>query len=232
MVEGILKEAEQKGTSPKIAIFSTELSEDDYIYRHCLMRVGLYKAQFENELHDPLSPYIQSFQRQLDNYEDQIYRGVITIYGGITKLEQIAQIMSSKSKEDMPDIIFIDYIQELSVADKYDVKDTMPIIAKKLKEYALSWKTGIVAVSQINNYALQEGNDPNKQQLAPFTFGRELVNASHCALLITRKKENGELNNELVIFVLKARNGNLKVGKYEIKNGYNLSYLPPQNGNA
>jgi hypothetical protein len=113
------------------------------------------------------------------------------------------------------------------VENKFDVRDTMPIIAKKLKGLALSWHTGIVAISQVNNYAMNADNDPTKTQLAPFTFGRELVNASHCSLLITREKIEGELSKELVLHILKARGGELRFLKYDIKNGFNLHYQQP-----
>lgn len=238
MIEGILAESETLGHIPKIAVFTTELSEDDYIYRHCLMRLHMYKGNFEWEIssnkpkteNDPDYEYLM--QVELEKYDKLIETNVINIYGDITKLEQISQLMTSKTKDNSPDIIFIDYIQELSAEGKYDAKDTMPIIGKKLKELALKWKTAIVAISQVNNYAMSSDNNPNKTQLAPFTFGKELVNAAHCALLITRDKKEGELASDLGIYILKARNGVLRKLNYEIKSGYNLSYYFPQNGGS
>ena len=229
MIDGQLKEAKKLGTTPHIVIFSTELSEDDYIYRHCLMRLGLYKSQFEYEITDPVSEYENRMMIELEEYDELIENGTITIYGGITKLEDIVQLMNVQKVK--PDVIYIDYIQELIVENKYDVKDTMPIIAKKLKGFALTWKTSIIAISQINNYAMSKESDPNKTQLAPFTFGRELVNAAHCAILIARDKEQGELKKELNLFILKARGGELRMIRYEIRNGFNLLYINPNDPN-
>lgn len=215
MIHGMLKEK----TDLRLAIFSTELSAENYLFRYACMRLGTYTLQVQRYPKD----WMQKMTNELITItqERDTAPNSLDIYGDITSLEQIEGIL----KETHYDIVFIDYVQELSVIDNkrklYDVKDTMPVIAKKLKAMALNLKTAIVAVSQVNNYALRE--DQKKSQIQPFSFGKELIQASTTAIYLQRVKRNGILDNVLIANVTKAREGVLGLSCFDIQSGYKLS---------
>jgi replicative DNA helicase len=135
----------------------------------------------------------------------------------------VARLKKMKEMElPMPNLIFIDYVQELSANKMYDAKDTMPFLAKAFKDMAIKDQCAIVAVSQINNYGMQSSNNPGKTQLMPFSFGKEMSNASHTAILLRREKEEGELNRTLQVHIVKAREGMTGQVELDISDGYKL----------
>lgn len=215
MVKSILYD----NSSLKLCVFSTELSDFDYMIRLYCMNQGIYKIQLQK---DPglYGPKIQ--QEALDFYESFSDTNSLDIQGSIIKLEQIEEQLE-KNKYD---VIFIDYVQELTANGRYDVKDTMPIIAKRLKEMALKYKTCIVAVSQVNNYAMDKGKfNSENSQLMPISFGKELTHASHVVILLERKKVNDVLDEYLTVKIMKARDGQTGVIPLKIRPGYQLAPL-------
>jgi replicative DNA helicase len=226
MADKIVKEWKEtdddRFEGPRIAIFSTELTRKAYIYRHLLLRMGIYQLQLEQ------NPKIYSdrFYEEADKWQEEavLNPDVLRIFGNISHYEDIVAQLSflKEAGEKLPNIVFIDYVQELSANKMYDAKDTMPYLAKGLKGMAIEYNCVVVAVSQINNYGMESGNNPVKTQLMPFTFGKEMANASHTALLLRREKENGELTKTLQVHVVKAREGMTGQIELAILDGYNL----------
>ena len=213
---------DERFESPRIAIFSTELTRKAYIYRHLLLRMGIYQLQLEQ------SPkiYSERFYEEADKWQEEriLNPELLRVFGNISTYEEIVAQLSflKEAGEKLPNIVFIDYVQELSANKMYDAKDTMPYLAKGLRGMAVEYDCVVVAVSQINNYGMESGNNPVKTQLMPFTFGKEMANASHTALLLRREKENGELSKTLQVHIVKAREGMTGQVELVILDGYSL----------
>jgi hypothetical protein len=226
MVDKIISEykntEDERFEEPRIAIFSTELTRKAYIYRHLLLKMGIYQLQMEQ------NPRIYSdrFNEEVEKWQEEriINPDLLRIYGNISYYEEIVQQLEQLKSEDakLPNIIFIDYVQELSANKMYDAKDTMPYLAKALKGMAIEYNCVVVAVSQINNYGMDKSNNPTKTQLMPFSFGKEMANASHTALLLRREKIDGELEKTLQVHIVKAREGMTGQVDLAILDGYNL----------
>lgn len=214
MIEGMLEANEAN-----IAMFSTELSVEAYIKRQIFMRAGVYELEYTQNPKD----YYERIDKEIDNLAKQaiIKANRYNVYGDISSFEQIEKII----KKDKPNIAFIDYMQELSVMGKYSEEDVMPILAKKFKQLALEQKVVIVLVSQVNNYAVRDGNMEDKNIL-PFSRGKEIGNAAHTAIVLTRNKKDGELSKTLKASVMKSRSGNIGYTEFKILKGYKLLYIP------
>lgn len=206
MIEGILQEwrSNKKGkyVAPKIAVYSTELNADQYFQRHVCMRCGIYFNQYKQ---DP-KKYKLLLQEEADNYllERKMHPESLQIIGDLNDLNDL----KLDKLEYKPNIVFIDYIQELSFKNLVDVKDSMPVIVKTLKKLATTEQVAIIAVSQINNSAIQGHSNPRKQQMNPFSWGKELMQAAHAAVYLEREMlEEGVSSKELIVSILKARDG-------------------------
>lgn len=201
----------------KMCVFSTELSPQTYIYRHVLMRSGVYKLVFERQV----DRYYDRVAKNLEDYFDRVQAqsNSLQIFGEITNFEQI--IKSLRGMETMPDIVFVDYIQELSIEGKFNKKDSMPILSARFKEFASKHGTVFFLVSQVTNQSIREDTATNR--VASFDFGKELNNSAHTSVVLNRKKfENGKLASHVDIFVTKAREGELGAVSMEIDGGYKV----------
>ena len=218
MIDGIIDEG-----LAKMAIFSTELSIEAYVKRHVLMRSGLFDLQFRN---NP-KKYYEHVNKVMNEYvANRITKNDIDIFGDITTFEQIEKSLKEYDLDKRPNIIFVDYMQELSIKGKQSEKDAMPILAKEFKKLAGKYKVTIVLVSQINNGA-QSSGDVGKLPTMPFSHGKEVGNTAHTAILLSRKKlEDKSYERILTADVVKARNGSSGNWlKFEILNGYKLLHI-------
>lgn len=220
MIDGMLREWRNNSVKglkpPKIALFSTELSQKQYVLRHILMRVGIYKNQYQREpkrykklVDDAIMEYYE--ERKL-NPES------LNIYGNIYNFEQIEEIL----KASKANVIIVDYVQALGIKGRYEAKDAMPLLAISFSGLAQKYQSAVVLVSQINNYIVAGGSDPNSNQLAPFNFGKQMNEASTTSLYLVREKEEGVMKKELNVIIMKARNGELGRKIYQIAPGYKL----------
>jgi len=194
----------------RVIIFSTELTVKSYAIRHGMMLGGVYKLQFEN---NP-TRYKQQVSDGFMEYLSLTNRLAVC---SVSSLEQIVELTSKKK----PDLIMIDYVQELSVGDEYSKKDTMPLIGAKLKEFAMSSGIPMVVASQVKNGVLDA--DAYTTNQTPYDFAKELNNAAHNAIWIQRKKnEDGTLEPILTALITKARDGELGGISFDILPGYQL----------
>ncbi len=216
MIEGML----EKENAPKVIVFSTELDNIQYVKRHLFMRAGLWKVEFDSS---PKS-HIKEMEKISQSYlEERIFSPEsLNIEGDIFSLEQIDESLREFDEETSPVVVFIDYVQELSVNGKYDEKDTMPEIALRLKNMAKQHNCIIIAISQVNQGDAK--TDMSSTQRMPFSYGKQLNQASHVQIVLNRKREGGELLKVLEVTILKARDGLTGTLNYEILKGYNLSF--------
>ena len=220
MREWSLKAKDSTYNPPKVAIFSTELSIEDYVYRHVLMRAGLYEKGLSNNIKKAGDRILKA----LDDYRDERNANPtsLQIFGNVIRFEQVGKFLKDCEEKKRPNIVFVDYIQELSIADKYDEKETMPMLASKFKELAGKYGVAIVLVSQMNIYAVGRDYDSDQAQSPGYSYGKQLNSTAHTSIVLRREKVDGKLSSELIIQVMKARNGTLGNAKRIILPGYQL----------
>lgn len=228
MIEGMLAEwstTTKKGYKPpRISVFSTELSEKQYLWRHIFMRAGIYPTQYQNQP----ETFYPTIQRYFEEYQEERYLNPdsLNIYGNIYDFKQIEDALNAQ--ENPSNIIVVDYVQDLAINGLGNPKDSMPLLARGFLKMAQQRGIAVILVSQVNNYAMSSGADPETNQLSPFTFGKEMVQAATTAIYLTREKKEGKLSMELTALITKARNGQLGKALFEINHGYKLK--PLQNG--
>lgn len=223
MIKGILKEWEELGEKyipPRVTLFSTELSAEDYVYRYVLMSMGLYGREVDSEP----ERYADEVQEKISDFGNLMLLNpnCFNIYGGVSSYEEIEDHLLEDSSENQTNLVFVDYVQELSVDGKYDEKDTMPILTSKFKTLAHTHNVGVVLVSQMNIYSMGKDFQLEKSQVPGFSFGKQLNSAAHASLVLQRHKNDGELSKELDVHIMKARSGILGAIKFYILPGYNL----------
>lgn len=212
MINNIMENEKGK----RIAIFSTELTREAYIFRYMCMRAGIWKLTFDREP----QKHAARMQMAFEEYKEYITTNPNTmdIFGGITNYDEIKTAVLANSY----DLIFVDYLQELSVGSIHVTKDAMDLLGKNFKGMALDRKMAVVLVSQVNNYSMSKENDPSKTQLHPFAFGKEISNASHISLVLQRDKQDSSFSPILQCHILKARDGETGVVPLLINDGYRL----------
>ena len=226
MIEGMIQEAianldNEKYKRPRVVIYSTELSESEYIDRHIYMRLGEYRTALENFRNQTT---IAKLRHLTDDYvEERLSVPFLPeVIGNIRTIDEIQKHFNSLSTP--PDIIFVDYVQELTV--KYQGKelvleqDTMPHISAQLLKLAKQNNTCVVAVSQVNNNMANADFAINKQ--SPFSYGKQLNQASDTSLILTRRRVGGQYSPILECFTVKSRNGDYGVLGLEILRGFKL----------
>jgi replicative DNA helicase len=200
-----------------ICIFAVEMSTQEYFKRLACMREGIYTSQ----LYANPDKYVENIKKQIDKLsqdfpeQDRIFE----VHGNIFSFEQIEKILGTREI----DLIIIDYVQELTVQNKYSEHETMPILAKKIHNLVNKHNAIVVAVSQLNNYATNI--DAAKSQSQPFSFGKQLINASDVALQLFRMKKDGVLQKHLIVHASKVRDGIQGITALNINDGYRLSDL-------
>lgn len=231
LVDGMLKEwktkkQDDKYDPPKVAIFSTELSAEDYVLRHVLMRGMRYNLDLKKYRATIPDKVIQ----ELENYYQERFLNPdsLRIFGGIESYEQLEERF--KSLVGNVNVVIVDYIQELSIDGKYEEKDIMPILARKFKSLAMNYGVAVILISQMNLYSMGRDHDISKTQIPAFSFGKQLNAAAHTSIVLTRDKVDGKLEKKLNVNIMKARSGNLGTVALEILDGYKLIPIKMNHG--
>lgn len=213
MVDNILQASDEL-----VIVFTTELSRKAYSIRHALMRAGVWKRTFENHAEQ----YAGKVQKHLMDYTADMITGKRFGVYPVTSYEEIEEVIEATN----PKIVFIDYLQELSIGGKFGAADTMSIISPKLKELALKKDITIIGVSQITNASTSDEIDLSGR--APFDYGKEAFRAAHCSIWIKRKmNEFGKLEPKLTLGIIKARDGEPGIIKdMMIYPGYRIKHEP------
>lgn len=229
MIEGMINEAvghldDTEYIKPRVCIYSTELSETEYVDRHIHMRLGMFKTQLENYRD---KKKIQELEEVTESYLDERLSlpYLPEIVGNIRKVEQIQEHINTL--DIPPDVIFIDYVQELLVnhngRELMLEQDTMPHIAAQLLKLAKDNNSCVIAISQVNNNMANADFATNKQN--PFSFGKQLNQASDVSLILTRRRLAGLYSPILECFTVKSRNGDYGSLGLEIQGGFQLKPL-------
>jgi replicative DNA helicase len=201
--------------SLNVCIFAVEMSTEEYLVRLACMREGIYKQDLYNQPHI----YKNKILTQLDLISQEFPEQdrIFEIHGSIHSFEQIEETLQGKEI----DLIVVDYVQMLSVNGLSNEADTMPILGPKLHRLSQDYNAIVVAVSQLNNYAINL--DMSKSLSQPFSYGKQLIQASDVAIQLIRTKEEGRLSDYLLVNISKARDGITGFSVLQINPGYQLS---------
>lgn len=221
MIDNILK----ADISKKIVMFSTEIGAAEYSMRHILLRMETYRmsieqnpSMYKQKLNDTSSQYLQERLLDPNSY---------IIHGNVKTFEDIEKKISLT---DVPDLIFIDFIQDLSVGGRFLLKDTMPELTAKISRMARNLKCTVIVVSQLNNSSL--GNNYSSERSIPYSWGKELNQSADVSLVLTRQKKNDRLIPLLEMSTIKSRHGDYSYIPFRIKNGFRLETLTKDEANS
>lgn len=228
LVENLLGEAEP----PHIAVFSTELSKIEYVKRLLFLRLGLYETSFRNY---PFY-YEKQVKEGLDAMQNdiRIASGLLQVYGDVLSMENIHDILTMYEVENLPkpEVLVIDWIQQLSVEELYNEKDAMPLLARKIKELAINHGVAVIVVSQINNYAQNKEFNQASSSLSAFSYGKELNQISDVAITLTRYRAKSQMSKHLQAHITKSRRGMTGIASFRIDDGYKLTEITNEDGQA
>jgi replicative DNA helicase len=204
----------------RVAIFTTELTPKGYALRHILMEAGVYRLQYEDQPQqykaDVDKAFIEYIQHQ-KTYGDIYIQSVKTG----EEIEKAIKLIK-------PDIVFVDYVQQLTYQKFRTNEDSMPSLAMMFQNLPKTYKIPVIVASQLNNYAVN--SDADKETLAPFQNGRDLNQAAQVSIVLKREKEESILMPILEVRVIKARDGETCKLLCEIEKGYKLRKISAMEG--
>lgn len=197
----------------KILVISSELDAFDYIKRHVYMRAGIWDLQHKNHPRE----YSQRVEKETLEFMTFLdTKGNIDIKAPIFKWEEAKQAII----DQMPDIVFIDFIQQFSFGEAIEPKDAMPKISLDIQEMSKGLGISFLILAQVSNYTTYENRATNLK--APVDFGKELVRAAHRSFTLIREKKDGALDDTLKLFIDKSRGGRTGYIEFIIHPGYRL----------
>ena len=207
MIDGIRNEwvenTDEEFEPPKIAVFTTEMEGVSDELRHICMNAGVYWNTYKK---NPELYYDRLQKAKDDYYANKFVEPNFLQIFQVGALEEVEKIL--KEVEIKPNIVIIDHVQNLTVKDKADNKDTMPVIGNRVRDIAKRFEVALICVSQINLSVLAKDSHPKKGNVQPFSWGKELLQSSHVAIFLWRNIIEGNLDSNLSIGVIKAREGN------------------------
>lgn len=219
MIDGMLQEPVK--TRPKICVFSTELSKQEYILRYIFMKTGVFPLEFYSkpEMYYPTA--VENSKIFFSTTSSPEY--YLKVYGGIYKLEEIVETLTAlKDKEELPDVVFIDYVQDISMRNMVREEDSMSVVVPMIKQVAMKFGVAIILVSQVNNYTQQKDFKQGKTPLSPFSNGKKLSHMMHAGIVLSRKRSDSLTSAHLQADIVKARAGVSGRIPFEILDGYRI----------
>lgn len=219
MIDGMLQEP--KKTRPKICVFSTELSKQEYILRYIFMKTGVFPLEFYARPDMYYTTAIENSKIFFSTTSSPDYH--LKVYGGIYKLEEIVETLTAlKDKDELPDVVFIDYVQDISMRNMVREEDSMSVVVPMIKQVAMKFGVAIILVSQVNNYTQQKDFKQGKTPLSPFSNGKKLSHMMHAGIVLSRKRSDSITSSHLQADIVKARAGVSGRLPFEILDGYRI----------
>ena len=193
-----------------VAIFSTEMSRDEYLQRLIGLRAKL----------GPLKTISKSLigkeKKERDESRDQILtaakEGKLHVYDNQKSVDKVrAKVERLKSTTGI-DLVIIDYVQNLKGCTKYEV---IAEAVNDLQHMAQELGVTVLLVSQINNAAQKEGFD---SPVDGFKGAGEIGQVANVAIRIHRKKDEDtkEWTDDFKLAFVKVRHNHGKTLDYRI----------------
>lgn len=205
----------QNQTGLKIAVFSSEMRQEDYILRHVCVLNSIWEGSIENS--SDKKQIIETITDGIKNYEDNFNGNDVDIYGNAYEFDFI----KDKTVENKYDIILVDYVNKLSYKKIQTEDKAMPFLARNLDKLSKENNVAVIALSQLNVSSVSK--DYSSEKVNPFSWGKNLFESCDVAILLEREKKDDELSNLLKMRLLKHRRRELKTSILKINAGYKLT---------
>jgi len=191
---------------PSIAIFSTEMSENEYA-----LRLLAHKTTFpvwairENKITFPAQ--IQVFEEA----EKFLFTKKLFIFDSLYQYAEIEKACRTIKKKYGLDIVFIDFIQNLQ--GKGSIYERMSYLSPVLQKLAKELEITIIALSQISNEAVRENTG-----IIGYKGAGEI--AAACDLGLWMERVEKQSNERIRIVVKKNRHGVLGEGTFKFTDSW------------
>lgn len=184
---------------PTIAIISTEMKEEQNVARFLSRRTGFHsQVMLSGGLHD-------SNKAEMEESLDWFSKRKIYLYDDLYSMQDIEMRLRQLTMRRNVDIVFIDYIQNMTYAGAKSEYESKSEIAKGLQRIAKQLNTCIVCMSQISNSAARDDGD----EVLEYKGAGEIAAVADIGIRLKRDNtENGEKDN-LMFCVRKNRHGQL-----------------------
>lgn len=178
---------------PTIAIVSTEMIEEQNVARFLARQTGFHsQVMLSGGLHD-------SNRQEMEDQLDWFSKRSIYLYDNIYSMQDIEMRLRQLNMKKQIDIVFIDYIQNMTFNGAKSEYESKSEIAKGLQRIAKQLKTCIVCLSQIPNSAIKEDSD-----ILEYKGAGEIAAVADLGVRLKRDSENKE---HLAFIIGKNRHG-------------------------
>lgn len=205
MIEAICRLIKENERA-KIAVFSTEMTEDTNAARILANRTGI-------------SSHVITSGKMLDNHSDIVSKDIeklrktnINIYDQIRTIDGIATQCRKLNLKSGLDVVFIDFIQNVEKRGYKNKYDMMSQIAIDVQNLAHELRCTIVCLSQLPNHAGREDTG-----ILEFKNAGEIAAACDVGVLMKRSKDDKRV---ILYDVRKNRHGACKKFLMKYRKGY------------
>ena len=178
--------------NPRTVIMSTEMMEEQNVARFLARQTGYVSNLI-------LSGKIREGQEEIEASLDWFSKKDMFLFDNIYSFQDIEMRLRQISMSGNIDVVFIDYVQNMTFVGADKEYDKTQKIAKGLQRIAKQLKCCIVCLSQIPNSAAKEDNG-----LLEYKGGGELAAVADLGIWLKRNKNDKEL---LAFEIRKNRHG-------------------------
>ena len=190
----------------KILIISTEMTVEQNIARILANQTGTNGNVI-------LSGRLFDMQQSLvDDYIERLEARNLTIYDDVFELPEIEAAVRKADLQGGVDIVFIDYLQNISVPGAKSEYEAMNKVAKTIQRLAKQVNATIVCLSQIPNHAAREDTG-----IIEFKGAGEIAAVSDVGIWLKRDKDD---KGKILFDVRKNRHGALTKVVLAYDNGW------------
>lgn len=189
----------------RIAVFSLEMSTDQYLLRLAANRTGIPSLAIMKGQHIP------SVQETIDEAFESLSKKNLVIYDDLYRWQDIADTARRIKREHGLDVMVLDYIQNI-VGDG-TIYERMSRIAPELQALAKELDCTVIALSQVSNEAVRENTG-----VIAYKGAGEIAAAADLGLWLERvKDERGSTINSDTIDVVIRKNRHGALGKATLR---------------
>jgi replicative DNA helicase len=179
---------------PTIAIISTEMKEEQNVARFLARQTGFHSQVM-------LSGHIHNNSRsRMDVELEWFSQRSIYLYDDLYSMQDIEMRLRQLNMRKPLDIVFIDYIQNMTYAGAKSEYESKSEIAKGLQRIAKQLNCCIVCLSQVSNSAAKDDDE----EVLEYKGAGEIAAVADIGIRLKRSKQNRE---HLMFCVRKNRHG-------------------------
>lgn len=197
----------------KVLVNSTELKDTRYVQRLVCLRMGIWEIDLVND--------VAKYQSAVEAEAFKVYThpkaANVLVYGKQYSMEELQKIVA----QEKPDIVIVDYIQEMMIHNEPRVDKKMPALKEAITTMANENDCAVFVLSQVNQSA---ANKDYKEEFGnAFNWGVDFYNAADVAIKLYRERKEGVSQDTLYAQVLKGRMSGETTFEFSIHPGYKLT---------